>query len=230
MAVDHRHSKIGQDMQTVPNMQTVPTGGVILCGGQSRRMGRAKAWLSFGGETMLARVARLVGGAVQPVVVVAAPDQELPPLPPGIEVVRDEEKGRGPLQGMAAGFAALMGKAAAAYVSSCDVPFLQPAFIRRLAALLGDSAICVPCVGARYHPLAAVYRLEVAEAVRKLLAENRLRPFFLFESNTTRVVTAAELTDVDPDLRSLLNLNSPEEYEAALRDLSRMVTKTTDRA
>jgi molybdopterin-guanine dinucleotide biosynthesis protein A len=199
-------------------MQTVPTGGVILCGGQSRRMGRAKPWLPFGGEAMLARVTRLVGAAAGPLVVVAAPGQKIPPLPPEIEVVRDQEKGRGPLQGMAAGFTALEGRVEAAYVSSCDVPFVQPAFIRRLVELLGDRAICVPHVGGHYHPLAAVYRLEVAEAVGKLLAENRLRPFFLFESNATRVVTAAELADVDPELRSLRNLNSPEEYDAALRE------------
>ena len=194
-------------------------GGVILCGGQSRRMGRAKACLPFGAETMLARVARLVGEVCQPMVVVAAPGQELPPLPTTIEVVRDEEKGRGPLQGMAAGLAALAGQADAAYVSSCDVPLLQPAFIRRLIELLGDSAICVPRVWEHHHPLAAVYRLEVLAAVRKLLAEDRLRPFFLFEETTTRVATAAELVDVDPDLRSLRKLNCPQEYEAALRDL-----------
>jgi molybdopterin-guanine dinucleotide biosynthesis protein A len=205
-------------IESAKNMQTIRVGGVILCGGQSRRMGRAKAWLPFGTETMLARVARLVGAAVQPLVVVAAPDQELPALAPAIAVVRDEEKGRGPLQGMAAGLAALKGKADAAYVSSCDVPFLRPAFILRLVELLGDSAICVPRVGAHHHPLAAVYRLEVAQATQGLLAENRLRPFFLFEAIATRVVTAAELVDVDPDLRSLRNLNSPEEYEAALRE------------
>ncbi len=75
-------------------------GGVVLCGGQSRRMGRAKAWLPFGTEIMLPRVVRLLGEAVSPIVVVAAPEQDLPPLPDDVRVVRDEEKGRGPLQGL----------------------------------------------------------------------------------------------------------------------------------
>ena len=193
------------------------TGGIVLCGGQSRRMGRPKAWLPFAGEIMLPRVVRLLGEAVAPIVVVAAPDQDLPPMPAGVEVVRDEEKGRGPLQGLAAGLAALRGRADAAYLSSCDVPFLRPAFVRRLVDLLGEHAICVPRVGEYHHPLAAVYRVDVADAVARLLAEARLRPFFLFEAVPTRVVGAEELADVDPTFQTLRNLNTPEDYETALR-------------
>jgi molybdopterin-guanine dinucleotide biosynthesis protein A len=179
-------------------------------------MGRPKASLPFAGETMLARVVRLLGEAVGPIVVVAAPDQDVPPLPPGIPILRDEEKGRGPLQGLAAGLAALRGRADAAYLSSCDVPFLRPAFVRRLVELIGDHVICVPRVGDYHHPLAAVYRLDVEKEVARLLAENRLRPFFLFEALPTRVVGPAELVDVDPTLQTLRNLNTPEDYEAAL--------------
>ena len=194
-------------------------GGIVLAGGQSSRMGRPKAWLPFAGETMLPRIVRLLGEAVDPIVVVAAPDQDLPPLANGVLTVRDEQPGRGPLQGLAAGLATLQGRADAAYVSSCDVPFLRPAFVRRLIDLLGDSQICVPKVGEYHHPLAAVYRVEVLDTVRRLLAENRLRPFFLFDAVPTRVVESAELADVDSIFQTLRNLNTPEEYEQALREV-----------
>src|SRR5436309_3285066 len=161
--------------------------GVVLCGGQSSRMGRPKAWLPFAGELMLPRVVRLLGEAVGPVVVVAAPGQEVPPLPAGVEVARDEEEGRGPLQGLAAGRAALRCRADATFLASCDAPFLQPACVRRLVELLGDRSVCVARVGGYHHPLAAVYRLFVAQAVARLLAANRLRPPFLFETVPTRV-------------------------------------------
>jgi molybdopterin-guanine dinucleotide biosynthesis protein A len=193
-------------------------GGIVLCGGQSKRMGRPKASLPFAGENMLARVVRLLGEAVHPIVVVAAPEQELPPLPAAIRIVRDEERGRGPLQGLAAGLAALEHLSDAAFLSSCDVPFLRPAFVRRLIDLLGEHAICAPHVGGYHHPLAAVYRLEVKQTVTQLLAQNRLRPYFLFEAVSTRIVEAAELTDVDPTFTTLRNLNTPQEYEAALKD------------
>src|SRR5262245_54263717 len=77
----------------------VNSAGIVLCGGQSKRMGRPKAWLPFAGELMLPRVVRLLGEVVAPIVVVAAPDQAVPPLPAHVAVVRDEAKGRGPLQG-----------------------------------------------------------------------------------------------------------------------------------
>ncbi len=196
-------------------------GGIILCGGQSKRMGRPKAWLPFGDELMLPRVVRLLGEVVSPLAVVAAPDQDIPSLSSEIAIVRDEEKGRGPLQGLAAGLEALRGRADAAYASSCDVPFLRPAFVQRLLDLLGDHLICVPHVEGYHHPLAAIYRVEVLDTVRSLLTEDRLRPFFLFEAVPTRIVEPAELADVDPTFETLRNLNTPEEYEAALRDLDR---------
>src|SRR5437660_11771326 len=113
----------------------IRTAGVVLCGGHSSRMGRPKAWLPFGDELMLPRVVRLLSEAVSPIVVVAAPDQDVPPLPPEVSIVRDEEKSRGPLQGLAAGLEAVRGRADAAYLSSCDVPFLKPAFVGRLIEL-----------------------------------------------------------------------------------------------
>jgi molybdopterin-guanine dinucleotide biosynthesis protein A len=195
-------------------------GGIVLCGGQSSRMGTPKAWLPFAGEPMLVRVVRLLGEAISPLVVVAAPGQDVPPLPAGIDIIRDPERGRGPLQGLATGLAFLQGRSEAAYLSSCDVPFLQPSFVRRLADLLGDHFACVPRVGGYLHPLAAVYRLQVLPAAERLLAEDRLRPAFLFEGVPTRFVTAKELEQVDPSLQSLRNLNSREDYEAALQDVT----------
>src|SRR5205085_2744302 len=75
---------------------------------------------------------------VDAVVVVAAPGQDVPPLPDGVEIVRDEVEGKGPLAGLAAGLAALAGRADAAYLSSCDVPFLRSAFVRRVVSFLAS--------------------------------------------------------------------------------------------
>lgn len=194
-------------------------GGVVLCGGQSSRMGRTKAWLPFGNELMLPRVVRLLGEVVAPIVVVAAQGQDLPSLPPQIAIIRDPQPERGPLQGLAAGLEALRGRAEAAYVSSCDVPFLRAGFVRRVIELLGNFAISVPEVGGRRHPLAAVYRIEAAAAAARLLSANRLRPAFLFEEMLTRIVRPEELADADPSFQSLRNLNTPAEYEAALQEL-----------
>lgn len=199
-------------------MTRLRVGGAVLCGGESRRMGRPKAWLPFGEELLLARVVRLLGEAVTPVVVVAAPEQELPSLPAAIRVVRDAERGRGPLQGIAASLSAFS-EVDAVYITSCDAPFLSPAFVTRMIDLLGDASIAVPDVGGYRHPLAAVYRIRVRPVVERLLADDRLRPLFLFDEVPTRLVSECELQDVDPGCRTMRNVNTPQEYDAALREM-----------
>ena len=186
-------------------------------------MGTPKAWLSFDGETLLQRMVRLLGEVVEPIVVVAAAGQSLPTLPENVLLVRDAIPHRGPLQGLADGLTALRDWAEVAFVSSSDTPFLGPQFVARIIELLGadplhPSDICVPKTDGRFHPLAAAYRLSILPAVLKLLAADRRRLQSLFDELPTRLVTAEELADVDPNLRSLRNLNTPEDYQTALRD------------
>src|SRR4051812_9886641 len=100
----------------------INSGGIVVCGGQSTRMGTSKALLPFGPETMLQRVVRILADVVSPIVVVAAIDQELPELPRDVLLTRDEQQGRGPLEGLRAGLKALPTHVDAAYVTSCDVP------------------------------------------------------------------------------------------------------------
>src|SRR5215813_13519060 len=160
------------------------SAGVVLAGGRSSRMGTAKAALEWHGSTLLRRtvgiLARMTDG---PVVVVRAPGQELPPLPPSIEVVDDPQEGLGPVQGLAAGLAAVTGRAEVAFVSSTDMPFLHPAFVRRVLRAAQQDGVDVGLPVARGYPqpLAAAYRVTLAPVAERLVAEERLRPAFLFE-------------------------------------------------
>ena len=181
-------------------------------------MGVPKATLPFGNEAMLHRVIRLLGAVVSPIVVVAARDQALPPLPDGVRVTRDEREAKGPLEGIRAGLSALPESIEAAYITSCDVPLLVPAFVERMIDLMGDHDIAVMDVDGFPHPLSAVYRRSVLPHVEKLLAADRLRPVFLFDAVRTRRVKPEEMTIVDPELRTLRNLNTQEDYRAALAD------------
>ena len=167
---------------------------------------------------MLQRVVRLLADVVTPVVVVAAPGQDLPPLPPTVSVTRDEREGRGPLEALRAGLKALPETAEAAYVTSCDVPLLVPAFAQRMIHLLGDNDIAVMEIDGFPHPLSAVDRRTTLPRIEALLDADRLRPVFLFDAVRTRRVHPEEMTAVDPDLRTLRNLNTPEDYASALAD------------
>jgi molybdopterin-guanine dinucleotide biosynthesis protein A len=194
-------------------------GAVILCGGASRRMGRPKAWLPFGDERMLERVVRLAGTVARPIVVVAAADQVLPELGVDVTVVRDPVPGRGPLQGLAAGLGALADSVELVYATATDVPFLEPRWIGRLVELSDGYDLVIPFVGGYHHPLAALYRRNtVLPAIEGLLIEDRLRLSILVDAVKTRVVDESEMKSVDPELQTLRNLNSPEDYARALGD------------
>lgn len=180
-------------------------------------MGRPKLALPFGPETMLQRVVRILDSVVSPVAVVAAPGQELPRLPSSISVVCDEEPGLGPLGGLAAGLAHLKNVVDAAYVTSCDAPLLKPEFVGALASRLPGHDLVIPKDGRYHHPLAAVYRTHLEGNVRRLIAEKRMRPIDLFEECRTCEVDVEELRTADPQLDSLRNANTPEDYENVLR-------------
>src|SRR5438034_5216546 len=98
-----------------PKSKIPAIGGIILAGGKSTRMGLPKATLPFGPELMLQRVVRLLSWVGQPVVVVAAPGQELPSLPGEVLLARDEREARGPLRGLFAGLSAIAPHATAGY-------------------------------------------------------------------------------------------------------------------
>jgi molybdopterin-guanine dinucleotide biosynthesis protein A len=205
-------------------------------------MGRPKAWLPVGDELMLQRVVRVLSEVVNPVIVVAAPRQNVPPLPGEVGVVLDQVEGQGPLGGLAAGLAAMQGRAEMVYVSACDVPLLRCGFVRRVLTHLspggkgvggqhlspadacgsgtqwtsqgrGSFAVAVPRIADFFHPLAAVYRVDLLPVVRQLLASGQFKMTALFDTVPTRVLTEVDFADVDPHLESLRNVNTPEEYE-----------------
>ena len=188
-------------------------------------MGRPKAALEWHGTTLLQRVVGIVARVVDgPVVVVRAPGQELPELAADVVMATDAREGRGPLEGLAAGLQALEGAAEHAYVSSTDVPLLHPAFVSVVlrVAEREDVDVALPVAHGFRHPLAAAYRTSLLPGVEELIAEDRMKPAFLFERASVRelgeedLLRHRELADADPELLSLLNVNDPDEYERAL--------------
>jgi len=195
--------------------------GVVLCGGRSSRMGQPKAWLPFGTETMLQRTVRTLSQVVDTVIVVAAPGQDLPELPP-CEIVYDPQEHRGPLQGLAVGLNSLQGRADAAFVTGCDTPFLQAVWVQFLLDQLQDFDIVVPKIAEHFHPLSALYRTSLADTAESLLRNEKYRLMDLLEGVHTRVMCESELGSWDGDFSSLRNLNSWAEYQAALAEFENL--------
>lgn len=189
-------------------------------------MGAPKADLDWHGTSLLYRMTALMKRATGgPVVVVAAPDQELTDLPEGVTVVRDPTEGRGPLQGIAAGLSAVADDKVAAFVCSVDMPFLHPAFVRRVLASLDEVDVALPVLHGHRQPLAAAYRTELGERATALIGQGARTPGELFDQVRLRELSAEDLladpdlARLDPTLDSVRNLNTPEEYEQALAEL-----------
>lgn len=202
--------------------------GLVLAGGRSSRMGVPKAALEWHGSTLLRRTCGVLGRAgLQPVVVVRAPGQELPPLPADVDVVDDPREGFGPLQGMAVGLAALADRADVAFVCSTDLPFLHSELVRRVLRPFDHPAdgealdVVLPVARGYPQPLAAAYRTRLAPVVAALVAADRLRPAFVFEDATVlrldddALLADAGLRAADPTLESLVNVNERADYDAA---------------
>jgi molybdopterin-guanine dinucleotide biosynthesis protein A len=193
-------------------------GAIILCGGKSSRMGQDKASLAFGSETLLRRTVRILAEVVAPeeIVVVGAANQPVPMLDFPVRLTHDQHPEHGPLEGIAAGLRATAPEIDAVYITSCDVPLLKPSFVAAMFDSLWDHDVAVPFDNQHVHPLAAVYRTSVLPWVEKLLAENQRSPRQLFPQVSTCRISVDDLRAVDQDLVSLLNVNTPDDYQRAL--------------
>lgn len=190
-------------------------------------MGRDKALMPFGDETLLTRVMRLVAKVVprEQIVLVAAAEQQLPPLHWLATVIRDREADQGPLPALIDGLAALPANVSVAFVTACDAPLLEPAFVEALFAATGPGIdAAVPSDGERLHPLTAVYRPSCVASLRACLDGGRLSLQGALRSPGIRLkeLPVEQLRPVDPELQSLLSCNTPEEYQAALKHISKV--------
>ncbi len=210
---------------------------VILVGGKSSRMGRAKALLPFDNEPLIAHVVRRLKSWFPEIIVVAAPDQELPEL--SAVLVRDEIAYQGPVSGIYHGLKAATRDVC--FVTSCDAPFLNFELIDHLLEQISDYDVVVPFWQERFQPLHAIYRTSVVPLLKEQLERGELRPIFLYDKVRTRKIQEAEIRRLDPEGLSFLNMNSPADYDAALQlwrerntisvsvelfGIARMLTKT----
>ena len=149
----------------------------------------------------------------------------MPELAPGVEQAADRLPGQGPLEGIAAGLRHVAGRRAAAFVCAADLPLLHPRFVLALAAALDDGAdAVVPVWEGRDQPLAAVYRVSLLDRAERLLAAGERRARALADGAAVRRLAASELPEPD----SLHNLNTPQEYAAALAQPQPPVTIEAD--
>jgi len=201
-------------------MQVDRVGGYILAGGESSRMGRAKALLEIGGEPLLVRTARLIEWVVGTATVIGRA-ADYPAL--GLPVIEDEWPGAGPLGGIATALRA--SHASWNLILACDLPYLTRDWleflVRRAFASEAEALLPMNALGA--EPLCAMYHKRGEAAVSAALSSGVRK--------VTDGLTQLRVERIEPpewkafDSEGLLfkNMNSPEDYEEAKRKLDRGV-------
>lgn len=185
--------------------------GIILAGGENRRMGTDKAFLIIDGKTMIEHVLtalRKVCGSI--IIVTRSPERY---HLPGVLVVRDVLEAGGPLAGIHAG---LLGtRDEYNFVAACDMPFISADLIGYMGSRADGYDITVPRIGDLVEPLHAVYRKGLARAIERRLRDGRKDVRGLFPEARVRYIGDEELSRFDPERKSFRNLNTKQEYEEA---------------
>lgn len=181
---------------------------IVLCGGQSRRMGRDKASLPFAESTMLAKVVSVAQQLAPRVLIVKAGGQKLPEIPSKVTVVDDQFPDEGPLRGIVTGLTALPSNVKRMMVLGCDMPLIEAEVLDPLFDQLKDFDAVIPEVEGRAQPLAAVYQAWVLPILQKSL-----------DSGNRKMLTSIQALNIRwidlPPSAALDNVNTPADYAQA---------------
>jgi molybdopterin-guanine dinucleotide biosynthesis protein A len=188
--------------------------GVILAGGASRRMGRDKAFLALGERPLIAVVAERLRAVADEVIIVADNTSRYTPF--ADRCVPDVYSGVGPLGGIHAGLRAAVNELT--LVVGCDMPFLDPDVLAWFVEAAEGADMVVLKQEEGLEPLHAVYRKSCLPVVEATILSGVRCAYSYLDQLKVRYVAPAEIARLDPDLCSFRNLNTPDQWRAALAD------------
>ncbi len=183
--------------------------GVILSGGASKRMGQNKAFIEVNGERIIDRSVRLLKELFDDVMIVTNSPQEYVYL--NVRIVTDIIPNKGALGGLYTGL--YLSPSPKAFFVSCDMPFLDKQVISYFLRLAESADLVVYHSKGYWEPLHALYSRSLLRPFERLMQQNELKIIEAYRHIRIREVTKEELQPLDPDLRSLVNINTPEELQ-----------------
>jgi molybdopterin-guanine dinucleotide biosynthesis protein A len=200
------------------NPEFAKISGIVLGGGQSRRMGRDKRRLHWEGEPFLDRVCKLMGTLFDEVLVVTAQeDYDCSHLP--VRLVTDKIPQKGSLGGLYTGL--MEAKNTLTFVVACDMPFLLKESISRLC-LLSHSDVLMVKLPKGIQPLHARYSKRCAPIIEQMIQEGDLKIQNLISRSglTVKIIEETLFDDIDPYRQSFMNINTPADLEFARKTSS----------
>jgi len=149
-----------------------PPIGVILAGGEGRRIGGAKAMVRVSGRPLIAYPLEALTLALDEVAVIAKPDTALPSLP-GVTIWIEPDAPRHPLFGICHALELASGRPVVA--CACDMPFVTPELVDRLAhADVGHAPAVLASLDGGMRPLLGCYQPRAAQLLASATAASEL--------------------------------------------------------
>ncbi len=205
-----------------------PLTGIVLAGGDSHRLGTAKASLTFDDRTLLEIVIDRLS-AVCRQVIVASGSQSASDIPgPPVQFVKDNVPGAGPLAGVQAGLT--VASTEFSLVVACDMPFLSVDLLNYMAGLPRCYQALVPQASDGWHPLHAVYARSSLPVIETLLAQGSNSMEELLSRLRVQALSEDELRQHDHEGLSLFNLNNSQDLARAQTIWKRTATESQTRS
>jgi molybdopterin-guanine dinucleotide biosynthesis protein A len=189
--------------------------GFVLAGGKSSRMGVGadKAFLEFGGQTLLDRALAVMGTVCDRVTIVGDPAKFAKYGSPKYEtVVADVFPVCGPLAGIHA--ALVHSPAELNLMLAVDMPFVSSELLVFLfaAAEASGAIVTVPRSGKGLQPLCAVYRRDFFAVAEQALRAGKYKIDAAFAGVSVRVIEEVELAAAGFSEQSFFNVNTPQDH------------------
>ncbi|MGO9139062.1 MAG: molybdenum cofactor guanylyltransferase [Syntrophales bacterium] len=183
--------------------------GVILSGGKSARMGINKAFLEFEGKRLIDRTMLTFKDLFREVILVT--NSPLDYLDQDCIIVSDIFKDKGALGGIYTGL--FYASYNHAFVSACDMPFLNKSFIEHMIECVDRYDVVVPEPPNGLQPLHAIYSKRCLPAIKKLMNADSLKITGFYRGLKTLTVEKETIKSFDPEGKMFLNVNTRKDFE-----------------
>jgi len=182
--------------------------GVILAGGESRRMGSDKSLLPVAGARFIDHVYQRMANLFDEVIIVTNSPELYSEIP--CRKVPDIYYAQGSLAGVHSGLAHAKGEKI--FVVGCDMPFISPAVVRQICSHADEGDLVIPHSSSGHEPLHALYSKFCLPAMERVLDAGLKRIMLFFEQVKLIELPVSEIRQHDPQEKSFQNINTPEDY------------------
>ena len=192
---------------------TNPCSGIILSGGLNTRFdGVNKALAPVGGKRIIDWLLEVFSGIFDETILVTNHPEQF--LQYDVTIVTDVFEQRSSLTGIHTGL--FYARNPYAFFSACDTPFLKKELIEVLIENIEPNIdIIMPQTTAGFEPLCAVYSKRCLKSAEDHLKANKLKIQWALRSHRTKNIAEDDLRQVDPELMSFFNINTPQDLETA---------------